>query len=678
MGFLIKPLLIFASLSLLFLTGCKQAVEMKIDLGNPSNFFTNGFPTDLRVNDQGNIDLSLFPRMSHQLTRLYVKETEQRAKGYTLSMPIYLPFTGPIEVNKLPTDDDAYQAPESPIQLIDVDPLSKDYGRRFPLKVSMTWRKDTYRPNHLLQILPTIGINLKPNTTYAAIVTKQIPVAEGYVLRQNPVLGKLLSRETIGSEVTFKALQVFAPLRDWLYSSEFQVEDIIAATVWTTGDPTKVMFDAAEAVSHWPSPKVKDLRLLTEYEDYCVLQGTWQVPGFQSGIPPYAYPNYGGAIDWLSDGAPEVHYYRDAPMVVTIPKSPMPDDGYPLLMYNHGTGGDAVEVYTRGKEAPDGSQDIGGGPSRIAALRGWAASGMGGHLSFDHLGILGTLDGYVAYNFINPVAWLGNMQQMALERVLFRRVLNNLKIPANLCPDAADESDQPYFFNPEMQAVMGQSLGSYLTGIQTAIDPLPYQGAIWSGAGGSWIEFVFGPTDPIHLQYVAEVVALNLPLIDHLDLWHPIPMLAEMLVGPANNILYTDQILRNPRKTPPHVFVIEGYNDHQVPENIQRPLLTSLGVDLAGDDIGESKEDSVFYYMQWGGAVQTALPAGNNKYVPNYTNRTALTVRYREDEATELDGHYVAFQLEAPKHQYGCFLQNLSEDKAPIIVAGENWNSDCY
>lgn len=674
MGFRIQPYIMM--LLILLLAGCKQTVEMRIDLNNPQDFYTNGFPTDLRIQDDGHIDMSLFPRTDHNLTRIYVEETEARIKGYTTSMPVYLPFTGPLDVSRLPRQDTAYLADDSPIQLVDVDPLSEDYGRRFPLKISMTWQDDSYRPNHLLQVLPTLGINLKPKNTYALIVTDKIPVKDNYSLKQNPILQKLLTQETIGGEVTYKALHVFAPLRDWLFASDFDSSEIIGATVWTTGDPTEGLFKAADAISQWPTPLPQNLELLTEFDDYCVIQGQWQVPGFQKGTTPYAYPRYGGDIEWQANGAPKIQYQREAPFVVTIPKQPMPESGYPLMMYNHGTGGDAIQVFTRGQEDAAGNLDIGGGPSRIAASRGWASSGMGGHLSFDHLGILGTLDGYIAYNFLNPVAWLGNMQQMVLERVYFRRFLNALRIPPHLCP-GADTADN-FHFDTSHQVIMGHSLGSYLTGIQTAIDPEPYQGSILSGAGGSWIEFAFGPTDPIHLQFFAELFALNLSPIEHMDLWHPIPMLAELLVGGANNILYTDRILRHPTKAPPHVLVIEGHNDHQVPENIQRPLLASLGVDLGGEDVGSSAADTVFHHMAIGGAQQLALPVSNNQWIPGHGSRTAIAVRHAEDEATELDGHYVTFQLESTKHQYGCFLENLKDNKAPVIVSGHQWDGSCY
>ena len=368
--------------------------------------------------------------------------------------------------------------------------------------------------------------------------------------------------------------------------------------------------------------------------------------------------------------------------MVTIPRTPMPSTGFPLLLYNHGTGGDSSEVYTRGQVFADGRQDRTGGPARIVARRGWAAAGMGGHFGSEHfadyhLGIDPELNSYLAYNFLNPVAWRSNLQQMVLEEVLFRRLLNALQIDPALCPDAENDSHNPLHFNTGMEALMGQSLGSYVAGMQAAVDPDPYQGLILSGAGGSWLEFPFGPTDPVPLQYVVELFGLNFSPIEHLDVWHPVLMLTEMLVGSADNILYTDALIRHPRKSPPDILVIEGHRDHQVTDNIQRPLLMSLDVDLAGNDQGATRRDSVLWYLQIDCGQQLGLPAAGNRDVAGYGERTDIVVRYDPGDDVEQDGHYVNFQQDAPKHQYGCFLQNLAQGRVPVIVQSGGENDTC-
>lgn len=668
---------------LLALAGCKQTIEMQFDLGGESGtFYANGFPTDLRVKSDGRLDLHDFPRQHHGMTRLYVDTVQADIKGYSPIMPAYLPFTGPIALARLPQMAEGYAQASSPLQWVDIDPASPERGRRFPLTVTMTAMADLYRPAHLLQALPLLGFNLRPNTQYALIATDQLPVASAHRLQQSAVLARLLQSRSPGAQEQ-RAWALFGPLRDWLQQEGISTDRIVAATVWTTGDPANTLFNAARDVATWPVPSSTPLQTVANFPDYCVLGGQWQVPGFQFGVPPYAYANYGGGIVFDDNGAPMVQYTRTAPFVVTIPRQPMPAEGFPLLMYNHGTGGDSAQVFARGKSAPDGSMEQGGGPARIAAQRGWAASGMGGHMALEHLGILGTADGYMAYNLFNPLAMRDNFVQMVLERVLFRRLLNALQIDPALCAGVQLPEDQASIrFSESMQALMGQSLGSYTAGMQAAVDPLPVQGVILAGAGGSWIEFVFGPTEPVNLQILVEVAGLQLPLIQHLDLWHPIPMLAELAMGVADNLHYVDTLLRYPRKEAPHVLVIEGHNDHQVPENIQRPLLRALGVDLVGDEVGEGENDTVFPAISvdaepQSGAQQLGYPVQANRQIEGQSARTAVVVRYAADTTAGLDGHHVTFQRDEPKHQYGCFLQNLAEGRAPVVVQGSQAGGAC-
>lgn len=662
----------------LLVTACKNTVEMQLDLGpNPAHFFVNGFPTDLRVKSDGHIDMANFPRLYHELTKLYVDTVEADSKGYSPIMPAYLPFTGPLDVPSLPVEPEAFTTPDSPVQWVDIDENSPERGRRFPLQLSMTTVADVYRPAHLLQALPTLGINLRPDTQYALIVTDRMPVSSQHGLQQSAILSRLLGDASVAPDEQ-NAWTQFAALRQWLQDDAIDPARIIAATVWTTGNPAKTLFDAAKDLATWPVPAYTPLQKTADYPDYCVLSGTWEVAGFQQGTAPYAYTNYGGAIEFLDNGAPVMQYVRQAPFVVTLPKRQMPEGGFPLLMYNHGTGGDSQQVYLRGKTLPDGTVEAGKGPAEIAAQRGWAASGMGGHMAPEHIGVLGSVDGYMAYNFLNPVAMRNNFLQMVLERILFRRLLGALQIDPGLCSETTLPATEPHVhFSTQMQVVMGQSLGSYIAGMQAAVDPESLQGVILTGAGGSWIEFVFGPTDPVNLQYVLEVGALQLPLLQHLDRWHPVPMLAELAMGVADNIHYADTLLRYPTKTAPHVLVVEGHHDHQVPENIQRPLLAALGVDLAGEEVGASAEDTVFPAISIGGAQQLAYPVTANRNVSGQSYRTAVVVRYEEDGTPDVDGHYVTFQRDEVKHQYGCFLQNLAEGRTPVLLQGVTQGGDC-
>ena len=56
------------------------------------------------------------------------------------------------------------------------------------------------------------------------------------------------------------------------------------------------------------------------------------------------------------DGLPIVQREEDAPVVITVPRQPMPAGGYPLVLYFHGSGGLAAQVVDRGPCRGGGSR----------------------------------------------------------------------------------------------------------------------------------------------------------------------------------------------------------------------------------------------------------------------------------------------------------------------------------
>jgi len=362
----------------------------------------------------------------------------------------------------------------------------------------------------------------------------------------------------------------------------------------------------------------------------------------------------------------------------------MPAQGYPLLLYIHGTGGVSTQVYERGPVDAEGHREPGRGPSEIAAERGWGSACMGGHMSEEHLGPLLSLGGYVPYNFFNLQAMRDNFIQMTAEQVLFRRMLSELSLDVSDCA-GADASAGPgglARFDADLQVVMGQSLGSYLSGLVASVDPRPWQGAILTGAGGSWTEFALGPQDP-PLTALLDLV-LGLPRDEHLDRWHPIIQAATLTIAGGNNIHFLPFLFRLPvpGRPPPHMLVIEGHEDLQVTVGLQRALVAALGVDMVGPDVTEippgvpvGPEGQIIQRIELAGGRQLEPPVSGNRMVEGAGARTAVVVRYPEDGIQE--GHYVAFQREEPKHQYGCFLEDLARGRVPVIVEGVQQGGAC-
>lgn len=667
------------------LYGCKMPTANHVEMGLPGvglehgNFYANGFPTDLRRDDQGNIDIDDFPRQVHWLTKRYVKAIQEMANGYHTVMPVYLPFAAAIDLDAMSDNDMDYTDPQSPVQLIDVDIESPEYGRRFPLQLSQTRIPDTYRPKHLLQVIPTLGISLRPNTTYALIVSDAAPLTGLNYWEQHPQLSAVLipSRSEVPLSDTVNA--VYEPLRNYLTLHNIDPGSIVGATVWTTGDPLLRFHQASEQVAmraeKLPELPISELDTLDDYPGYCVIRGFVDLPSYQKGVAPYWLS--GGEIEWNANGAPLEQRSRRAEFVLTIPKfTPMPAAGFPLLSYVHGASGNARQVYDRGEfdhvdlaHYPYYIGKAGEGPAQIAAERGWASSGLAGHTARDHIGQVRSLFGTSVYNLFNPLGSLGVYQTMAWERIYFRRIIERIEVSRALCPDADPGPGQMHFrIDPDMEVNLGQSQGNWVSSLMVAADPRPYQGVIFSGAAGTWTR-LFNNNPGFELTMNTAVIN-RIPVLN-LDDAHPFLMLMEWLLGPVEAATNIETLMRYPTKTPPHVIGFSGYNDYLLPEATQRPFFMALGSDLVGEDVGVSARRTFMPHISIAGAQQLAYPVSNNFQVPGYGPRINVVMRYRGDNPALLyNGHEVLFQSDAVKHQYGCFLQHLAAGIAPVVTEG--------
>jgi hypothetical protein len=367
----------------------------------------------------------------------------------------------------------------------------------------------------------------------------------------------------------------------------------------------------------------------------------------------------------------------------------MPASGFPLLIYNHGTSGLSTQFYERGYTQADGVLTAHGNIAEIAARRGWASSGFGGYFGADQQqgtplwnSLFSALPGLslnlLEYNLLNPVAMRDNLFQSIAERILFRRLLNRLDWDAALCP-GIDTQGARAFLDTNMQAILGQSLGSMTSVGQAVLDTQPYQGLIPTGAGiySFHLPVFYGGLGNLSMARAGDLLIplyLQLPaaaIAD--DPFHPVWALAEMALAPANmahGLARWRQ--RHGLQSLPHVLVVEGHFDDKVTLVSQRPLLRALEVDLVGAELPVAESDQLLPSLQWAGRSQLPAPVAGN----HADGRTVGVVRYAEDGI--VSGHHVMFQYEQAKHQVGCFLATLAAQRQPVIVQGESLHGDCF
>ncbi|MCA8926340.1 MAG: hypothetical protein KDD82_31320 [Planctomycetes bacterium] len=638
--------------------------EAVLDATGAGAFFAAPFPADARRSASGSAVFSGLanPRQLWFVDHVYALADETPA--FSPSGTVYLPFDAP--VNAPAADPLAGLDPASPIVLVNIDPASPNRLTRHPFHAGLTAQADAYRPANLLQLQPVPGLPLDTNTTYAAIVLRGLGAPGAQWLGQSPALEALLAgKEPPGSQGIAWA-QAFAPLRQALLDLQIHPDDIAAATVFTTHDPAARLKRMVDHVGSQPAPAiVGPLTVRDLYPGFTALRGSLAVDMYQRGVAPFPVAP-GGRMVVDAAGLPVPQFTQLAEFQLSIPKGAMPASGFPLYFYVHGTGGLPSQAIDRGRfSAPNTPSPAGAGWAAEVAPEGWATSCLAGHLSPTRVGFL-SAGGYVNYNFLNATAMRDNFAQMVLEQVAFLRALERLRIDAALCPgtDASASPDGKVFFDPQLRVVGGQSLGSYLSGMLAGLVD-GWQGAVLTGAGGSWTEFALGPKDPVDLQLALQTVLM--PPGDVLDRFHPVIMAFDLTVGSADNMHSVRHVLRDPYPghTPPHVLVVEGDSDAQVPIGLQRALVLALGADLAGADPGPTAAEQLVPALPWGGLQQLAFPASANVLTGSGHTRTAVVVRYPEDPIR--DGHYVWFQYDEARRRTRDFLSALRQGSAPVI-----------
>jgi hypothetical protein len=644
-----------------------------IDASGQGKFFDLPWPLDSRKTTSGGLDLSgLADPLGKQFVANAFGLAATDTRNASPTGTIYFRFDGPILA---PTDDPLQSvAPGASVFVVCIDKSSPHYLERSPVHVAITAQADSVRPANLLEILPVPGHGLRPSTRYAAIVLRSLGGPGTTFLGQAPALTQLLAGQAPAGALGTNLAADYAALPQALLDLNLNPDDLAAASAFATGDPTaSLVKQAAWADAQQPLAPTTPITLRDEYPAFYVLKGEYGPPQFQAGVPPFLQGMLTGVDDGRqvvdARGLPVTQWIDTAQFQISIPKGKMPAQGFPLYFWVHGTGGDPSQFADRGAETVANTPSPPGtGMASYLCPRGWAGACAAGPLSPSRIGIL-SAQGYIAYDFFNPVAMRDNFVQMILEMVLFRRLLLTTRIDPTLCPgtDASASVDGKIGFDPDTMIVGGQSLGSYLAGMLAALLP-DWKGCVLTGAGGSWVEFPFGPKNPLMPSSVIDAFAL--PNGEQIDRFHPYVMAYDLALGPADNTHYLEKVLRDPLAghNPPHVLALEGHGDQQVPENLQRGDILGLGLDLAGPEVLPNPPDQQdATVLPWGGLQALPYSVQGNRQLPGGLTRTAVFVRYEHDTVLG-DGHYISFQLQAPKDQIGEFASDVSAGRVPNVI----------
>lgn len=597
------------------------------------------FPSDHLRREGGTIDLTGLPPSPRIAIVRQIQTSLAQARGFGVTSAVHLSFTAPLDEASLPSG--VTSASSARVQLINIE-ADVHFGERAPIEVFFAASGGPFGHANTLSALPVQGVPLRGGERYAFIVLRGIQTDDHRAVERAPEMDAIARGETVSGlgEASTRYAEAYAALA----RVDINASEVIAMSVFTAQDPTGVLRRAVETTTARIEPTNIEPREV--FSDYCSFHATAQVPVYQNGTPPYQ--TEGGA--WVWDAAN--HLVRDhdetANVWITLPRTAMPTNGFPLAMLVRTGAGGNNPLVERGPHAiAQGAAVPGTGPATQFAQAGWAGIQIEG-LHGGSRNVSGGDEQFLIFNIQNPIALRDNLRQSALELVLFLRSLDTLRIDATTCPELATSNVR---FDLEHVALMGHSMGASIAPLAMAFEPR-FDAMIVSGAGASWLANVLYKESPIATRPLAETLLGYRGRRLRED--DPVLSLLQWAGEEADAAVYAPVFSRD-TATPRNTLMFQGVRDTYIPPEVANPLTLALGIDVVSPVI----DRSVINALALTGRQQISFPAASN-----LRGATAALVQHEEDGIE--DGHEILWQRADARTQLRCFLRTLREGEAVI------------
>lgn len=587
----------------------------------PADFYRLPFPNDARVDaTTGSVYLDDFPRpgpsfLGVDLIDLYVDALQADFRGWSSVAAVTFRFSGQLDFDSLENGAN--------IRYIDVTPGVPEYASDRARSFSFTTGRGLYVCNNNFTIANEPHQPLRPGHTYAVYFTDQIRSSSSQAPVQDADFAALLSStRPSGDPELESAWDQYQSFRDYLADQTINPATIAGAAVFTVADYVAPTAALSTAVQGTALPELKDLTLCDTGvtspcadggsracgpadTDFYEVHGTYTVPIYQTGTPPYATPADGGGIVFNAAGVPQQVGTDDVCMVMMIPKTTKPVAGWPLAIYGHGTGGTFKGV-------------VSNGVGRELASAGIAVFSWDGVVHGARRNGHPRDEDSLMFNVINPAAALYNNLQGAVDVMQAFRLGNVTAASVTGVPGTVD-------FDPANIFYFGHSQGSNVGIPALAVAPEP-RAAVLSGAGGFLTQGILNKTSPVSAKS-----GLELLVGEEITSSHPMMTIWQTYFDPSDTVNFGPLLLNRPLGggvTAKHILQTWSATDTYSPKATLNIMARSMQVNLAPPQL-----ESI------GSVTPTTRPVNDNKVTPD-GNRTAVVLQYQAGD--DYDGHFVA------------------------------------
>ncbi|MEZ4269891.1 MAG: alpha/beta hydrolase [Myxococcota bacterium] len=627
------------------------------------DFFSLPFPNDARLSNN-RIDLRGYPTppkasVPSDVVGRSIEAIEANLDGFGPNQSVFFRFSGPAQFCRSCETND----PECMQSCLNTDSLGVvDLTSGVETPVGFRWLASSGRTPYLcanwLALAPSATTPWEPDHSYAVFIRRNVKGlrddgAGNTTLAdmvQAPDFALMLS-DSRPSDGRASAWDRYAPLRVWLSQPGTPAAaDIGGATVFTVRDPTRLLNQLAAAVALEAAPVVSSVRVCDGVlsdctdpaaENFTEVQGLITLPIYQNGIAPYAYD--GGDINSVS-GVVQVVTTLPVRFSLSIPKGAPPADGWPLVIYAHGTGGNYRSHIVDGTATLLADVTFSGDASTSA----FAVLGIDQVAHGERMGDGSIASDLLFFNISNPQAARGNVLQGAAEQLF----LEGSPASLSAAPEIATVATNG--FDPARVAFVGHSQGGTLGALAMARSG-GVTTAVLSGTGGGFIDTLTLKTSPFDLPTLLKV-ALSDPSLDDAR-FHPATNLLQMYIEEADPINFAQHISRTPLagSVSKNILHLIGVDDTYTPNTTSLSFARRLRVGFRDDQLS--------------GLIAPGDIAPPGALRANVGGLTRVSTIH--PPATDRDGHFVMFDIPKAQARVAEFLGSWVTDPAGIPTVVE-------
>lgn len=562
------------------------------------DFFRHPFPSDLRLTDDGTVDLSSFPTPGGVLdgrdaVASLIEATTANQRGFSTTPSVLFRFSDSMKLASF--RGKAQEGAPATLRYVNIEPesVARGYGPSFNWYV--TTGGGRYVCPRWAAVRTAPESPLRPGEQYAVLLLKGVTTASGAEFEVDSDLSALLQSEAPADASLAAAWETYGNLRSFMAEEEITKESVVGAAVFTPGSPQTVTGALRGAIAALPVPAPAQATFCEGASTSPCDDGAsgeahvrgclgsppgvdeihfkLELPVVQEGQRPYAGPGSGGDVLQAADGSISVTTTESVCVSMAVSNTQtMPPTGWPLVIVAPDIGDtyrsavDALGAMVTGlehDETPTGAIVVSWEPP----LHGARATSEQALLPR-------------VRNFMNPAAARGNVLQGVADLSEILRAMSAIAWTADVSP-----TGEAIAINPAQIAVMGHGHGATIASLaaaqETGVDLM-----VLSGGGANVAATWLDRTEPIPAQ---TGVALTLGESDDegpmdISKHHPAMLRFSSFMSAVDPVNHVQLLANKPvdglnRK---HVLNVFGVEDPNVSSSAARLFARRLGAPIVG------------------------------------------------------------------------------------------------